>query len=175
MYCLLFYCLLFYCLLFINAIKASPLFNLKYIGYILVISHLTFKGLCSHSNKVFFLLLAEGQLFSICRPSLVSFTNKTCHCHANTLKAWKHPKNWNILWKESFNCDSQQFHQYQQNNQLQHLKSMNTKKTIIYYSIENPGPCLWHSQKCGTVKAVHWIPFPLDNWISNSNAYTNNK
>jgi hypothetical protein len=80
------YCLLFYSLLFISAIKTSPLFNLKYIGYILVINHLTFKGLCSHSNKVFFLLLAEGQLFSICRPSLVSFTNKTCHCHANTLR-----------------------------------------------------------------------------------------
>jgi hypothetical protein len=62
MYCLLFYCLLFYCLLFINAIKASPLFNLKYIGYILVISHLTFKGLCINCfNPATFLWMSQAR------------------------------------------------------------------------------------------------------------------
>ena len=49
-----------------------------------------------------------------------------------------------------------------------HLNSLNTKKKrgITTYDIGNPDPGLGHTQKCGGVK-----PSPLDNWISNGNAF----
>ena len=48
-----------------------------------------------------------------------------------------------------------------------HLSPEHTKKRgITTYDIGNPDPGLGHTQKCGGVK-----PSPLDNWISNGNAF----
>jgi hypothetical protein len=44
------------------------------------------------------------------------------------------------------------------------------------YDIGNPGPDLVHAQKYGGVKLVKGSPpSPLDNWISNGNAYINQR
>ena len=44
------------------------------------------------------------------------------------------------------------------------------------YDVGNPGPDLEHAQKCGGVKLVKGSqPSPLDNWISNGNAYINQR
>ena len=44
------------------------------------------------------------------------------------------------------------------------------------YNVGNPGPDLEHAQKYGGVKLVKGSPpSPLDNWISNGNAYINQR
>ena len=58
------------------------------------------------------------------------------------------------LWNANFNSDSEQFNQYQQNEQSPlKLNSLNMKKTTTY-DIGNPGPGLGQAQKCGWVKSV---------------------
>ena len=54
------------------------------------------------------------------------------------------------LWKESLNNDSQQFHQYQQNEQPP-LTSNNTTT----YGVRNQGPRLGQTQKCNRDKSVN--------------------
>jgi hypothetical protein len=61
------------------------------------------------------------------------------------------------LWKESLNSDGQQFHQYQQNEQIIEHKKSTT------YGIRNPCPGLWWAQKSGRVKPVDEIP-TLPSW-----------
>ena len=53
------------------------------------------------------------------------------------------------------------------NNHLSsELTEHKKKRGITTYDIGNPDPGLGHTQKCGGVK-----PSPLDNWISNGNAF----
>jgi hypothetical protein len=73
-----------------------------------------------------------------------------------------------MLWKESLNSDGQQFHQYQQNEQL--------SLTFIQWTQKNP----WHMtleiqildwDRHKTVAGLNWLSgyksSPLDNWFSN--------
>jgi hypothetical protein len=74
---------------------------------------------------------------------------------------------WSISlhWTESLNSDRQQFHQYQQNEQLpqiiEHKKSNNIRRW-------KSGSGLAPEQKCDRVKTGQWDPnsFPLDNGSS---------
>jgi hypothetical protein len=68
-----------------------------------------------------------------------------------------------------------ELHKYKQDEQTaHHLKQLNTTSTNTHTD-ENPGLDLGQVQQCGGVKLVNEIPNPLilDNWISNSNTYTN--
>ena len=47
-----------------------------------------------------------------------------------------------VLWNESLDSDGQQFHQYQQNEQVNNLKSLHTNKKTRAYAIGNPDPGL---------------------------------
>ena len=64
-----------------------------------------------------------------------------------------------LLWRESFNSDDHQFHQYQQNEQspliLTELTEHKQKPTT--YHAGNPGACLGHEQQCGGVNPVNGI------------------
>jgi len=53
-----------------------------------------------------------------------------------------------LLWKESFNSDGQQCHQYQQNEQSP-LLTQRTQNETTTYDVDNSGPGFGQAQKCG--------------------------
>jgi hypothetical protein len=58
------------------------------------------------------------------------------------LDAWYNIYIFFVLWNESLDSDGQQFHQYQQNEQVNNLKSLHTNKKTRAYAIGNPDPGL---------------------------------
>jgi hypothetical protein len=76
-----------------------------------------------------------------------------------------------ILWsKESLNSDGQQFHQYQQYEQLPLTSNHWTQKKPQYVTLESHVPP-WdkHKNVVGLNRLMGFQPSPLDNWISNGN------
>jgi len=64
-----------------------------------------------------------------------------------------------ILWQESLNSDSQQFHQYQQNDQsplTEHKKKLTTT-----YEVGNPGSGLGQAHRYDGFEPVNGIPTNL--------------
>jgi hypothetical protein len=62
------------------------------------------------------------------------------------------------LSKYVLNSDSQQFHQYQQNEQSPLTSHIGTDtKNTTTYDIGNPGPCLGQTPNCGGVKSLNGI------------------
>ena len=61
----------------------------------------------------------------------------------------------NLSPKERLNSDSQQFHQYQQNEQPLILTHGSRRKKTTTYDVGNPGPRLWQWQQCGGDKLVN--------------------
>jgi hypothetical protein len=51
------------------------------------------------------------------------------------LDAWYNIYIFFVLWNESLDSDGQQFHQYQQNEQVNNLKSLHTNKKTRAYAI----------------------------------------
>ena len=71
----------------------------------------------------------------------------------------KKPWIW-ILWTESLNSDSHQFHQYQQNEQPSLILTELTehiKDHDIHMTLEMQDPGLGQPQSCGEVKPVNGI------------------
>ena len=87
------------------------------------------------------LRFVAGQWFSLGTP--VSSINKT--------DGLKLALNTMTIWKERFEQWWSQFHQYQQNKQL------NQQKTKTY-GIGNSYPGLGQAQRCGRIKLVNEIP-----------------
>jgi len=54
-----------------------------------------------------------------------------------------------MLWKKSLNCDSQQFLQYQQNEQSPLTITHWIQQKTTTYDVRNPVPGLGETQKCG--------------------------
>jgi hypothetical protein len=77
------------------------------------------------------------------------------------------------IMKKTFNSDSQQFYQYQQNEQSPLiLNELAKHKKTTTYDLGNPGPKLRQAQICGGLnRLMRSSPSPLDKLISNCNIY----
>ena len=78
-----------------------------------------------------------------------------------------------ILWKESLNSDDQQFHQYQQNEQSFLLFTYSTQKDHHIWRSKFRS---WLGTGTQNVAGLNWLmgspSYPLNDCISNCNAYT---
>ena len=92
----------------------------------------------------------------------------------------KYSQNWlnkyRWLWKESLNNYGNQFHQYQQNEQL-HRNVTDVTEDEKTYDVGNPRPGLGqaHKNMAGWKRLMGSQPSSLDNWISNGNTYKNKR